>query len=227
MHFVKLKNEVLKNTYQERLKIGFDNVKEGWQLADPEFTADSLKICGHPVMESWEDNYMKILAKIASANNGVVLEVGFGLGISANYIQQFGVCKHIIIEANKKVFEKAEIFIEIAKSEVELIFGFWEDVTKKISDNSFDGILFDTYPLTPEDVHKNHFCFFQEAHRLLKPGGILTYYSDEVDSFSQKHVECLRNAGFYTINEKICKVSPPQDCQYWESKTILAPIIIK
>ncbi|MCX6744429.1 MAG: class I SAM-dependent methyltransferase [Candidatus Parcubacteria bacterium] len=214
-------------TYEERIKIGFDNLRGIWKSAQANFTDNTLKICGHPVMESWEDNYMGKLAEIATANGGTILEVGFGLGISASYIQKQKINKHIIIEANQEVYNKALEFASQAQSSVEIILGFWEDTINKLADESLDGILFDTYPLEVDDIHCNHFDFFKEAQRLLRSGGILTYYSDEIIDFSPRHVACLNKAGFSNIQGKICSVNPPAGCQYWQSNTILAPIIIK
>ncbi len=105
--------------------------------------------------------------------------------------------------------------------------GFWEDCIAEIPSESIDGILFDTYPLDAEEIHTNHFSFFSEAFRVLKPEGILTYYSDEIDHFSDEHLQKLRDAGFSDIDCKICSVSPPANCEYWNSNTILAPIITK
>lgn len=220
-------NDSRDETFNERAKIGFTNLKETWNVATAQFTEESLTICGHPVMESWEADYMKELARIATMLGGQVLEVGYGLGLSANYIQQQPIEEHIIIEANAEVLKKAQDFAAQAPRPVKLISGFWEDATAKMPTESFSGILFDTYPLTQGQVHRNHFFFFEEAFRLLKPGGVFTYYSDEITHFSPDHLAALKKAGFRNINAKICQVDPPKDCLYWKSQTILAPIIIK
>ncbi len=219
--------DVREETYNERLNIGYDNVRNQWEEAPAYFDDSTLKICGHPVMEGWEDNYMKKLAEVATSRQGVVLEVGFGMGISAGYVQNGNIEKHIIIEANKDVFEKANGFVSQAKKPVELIFGFWEEAIKQILDGTISGILFDTYPLSEAEIHTNHFYFFDEAYRILKPGGVFTYYSDEIDSFSPGHMAALRKAGFNKISSEICQVNPPANCQYWKSNTILVPIVTK
>lgn len=214
-------------THQSRCNIGFLPDFQMWRDAPALFTDDELVIQGHPVMERWEDEYMKELAVIATSNGGTVLEVGFGMGISAGYIQSQKIDAHIIIEANEAVFATLTDFAKNSNQPVKPLLGFWQDVTKSLPDQSITGILFDTYPLTEEEIHQNHFTFFEEAYRLLRPGGILTYYSDEIDDFSQPHLDKLQAAGFKNIEKKICSVSPPESCQYWKSNTILAPIIIK
>lgn len=215
------------STYQKRLEIGFADLRERWPAAPAQWSEDALTICGHPVMERWEDGYMRELARIAASRGGAVLEVGFGMGISASYLQRQAIAEHVIIEANADVFHKVEKFADGARVPVQALFGFWEDVVPRLAAGSVSGILFDTYPLVPEDVHRNHFAFFREAHRLLKPGGVLTYYSDEPYRFSDEHLACLKRAGFSRIGAVTCRVKPPEDCQYWKSGTILAPIVVK
>ena len=146
---------------------------------------------------------------------------------SAGYIQEYDIDTHIIIEANNDVFEHLKDFSKKAQKPVVPLFGFWQTAVNDIEPNSISGILFDTYPLTEDEVHRNHFDFFKTAYNLLKPGGILTYYSDEIDDFSEDHRHALKEAGFQNIDKEVCSVTPPEDCEYWKSPTIVAPIIYK
>jgi len=200
------------------------------------YTRESLDIAGHEIMQRWETNYMKKLAAIACRQGGNILELGFGMGISAHFIQTHKysqaspkVKKHVVIEAHPEVCKCAKKMFakELRVKQLELLQGYWEKVTKKLKPGSFDGILFDTYPMTEKEIHKNHFFFFKEAHRLLKKGGVLTYYSDEARRFSREHRKKLREAGFKEIGWETCKVRPPRGSMYWRKRTILAPVIIK
>jgi guanidinoacetate N-methyltransferase len=177
-------------------------------------------------MEDWEAGYMRELAKMATSNGGVVLEVGFGLGLSATYIQAQPFDKHLIIVANQEVFSQLQEFANRAKQPVEALFGFWQEVLPTIAAESLDRILFDTYPISKDDFNYTPAVhFFQTAYRVLKPGGVFTYFSYEVDDFSKPHLEKLSNAGFRQIEKRVVPVRPPKECEYWGYQTILAPII--
>jgi len=211
----------------DRADIEFE--KEDWKDAKADFSDKDLKIFGYAVMEDWETPYMKDLADIAASGGGVVLELGFGMAISAKFIQQHNIKRHIIIEANHDVAEKAREFAKTAPHSVEVLEGFWEEVIDKVPDGSVDGILFDTYPLTDKELYQNHFFFFPFAYKKLKSGGVFTYYSDEIKKFGKVHLEKLQEASFKERNIKyrLCKINPPKDCEYWKANTILSPIIIK
>jgi len=172
---------------------------------------------------------MKMLADIVTKNGGEVLEVGFGLGISARFIQKHKIKTHTIIESHPDVIKRCQKIYseEIRNKKIVLLKGFWEDITYGLPKESFDGILFDTYPEIEQMSGKNHFFFFKEAYRLLKRGGIFTYYSDEATGFSKTHLQRLNDAGFTDIKFNPCKINPPEDCNYWNKKSIIAPIIIK
>merc|ERR1719330_625759 len=104
-------------------------------------------------MESWEAPYMRALAAAACAptGGGRVLEVGFGLGISAGYIDaEASVTEHVIIEANEAVLGRAGLWADTARRPTVVLGGFWQEVAGDLETGSFGGILFDAFPLTPQ-----------------------------------------------------------------------------
>ncbi len=182
------------------------------------------------IIQAWEVPYMKKLAEIATSRGGDVLEVGYGMGISAGFIgKSKRIDTHTIIECHpmmignlKKRFSK-----EIRNGRVIVKEGFWEDITNKMPGKCFDGILFDSCPLDKEVELFQFFPFFEEAFRLLKDDGVFTYFSDEPKKISRVHMEELKKVGFRSIKFEVCKVRPPKTCLYWKHSTIIAPIIKK
>jgi spermidine synthase len=153
-----------------------DKMSDSWQSSDIDINDDFLKIQGHPVMERWETPYMARLAEIAAQGGGKVLELGFGMAISATFIQSHPIKEHVIIEANDQVAERARAWSnDTAKSVVKINHGFSWDVSPQLADGSFDGILYDTYPIQAGKANLHHRDFFAEAHRLLRKGGVFTY----------------------------------------------------
>lgn len=97
---------------------------------------------GRVIMHEWERPLMKKIAEFVCENGGHILELGFGMGISADYIQKQNIETHTIYEVNPEVYENALKWSE-DKYNVKVIPKDWfEDM-----DNwpVFDGILFDTY----------------------------------------------------------------------------------
>lgn len=215
-----------RDTRASRVQIGFPT-PDCWRDAPAYYDGHTLTIEGHPVMEDWEAEYMRELADIATQAGGTVLEIGFGMGIAAGYIQAHDIREHIIIEANRQVHDHAAAFARSARVRTRALLGMWESITPLLPDASITGILFDTYPLTEADIHRNHFAFFPEAYRLLVPGGVFTYYSDESEDFSKTHREALTDTGFRHIDKRVCAVAPPASCLYWNKPTIVAPIITR
>lgn len=182
------------------------------------------------IMQKWETPYMEKLANTATSSGGDVLEVGFGMGISANFIEKSNKIKtHTVIECHPTIISNAKkkYSKEIKNGRFILLEGFWEDITKKLPDKHYDGILFDSCPLDKEVEFFQFFPFFKEANRLLKDSGIFTYFSDEASEISKQHRKELEDANFHNIKFEVCPINPPENCIYWKAKSIVVPIIRK
>jgi guanidinoacetate N-methyltransferase len=216
-----------------------NDCKSTWSGEKTKLTEDILEIAGHPVMERWETPYMNALAEIATSKGGDVLEVGFGMGISAGFVQQNTINSHTIIEANDNVYEKLCLFAKDAKNTVIPKKGLWQDVVATLEEKSFDGILYDTYPLSEEDMHQHQFSFLKNAYKLLKDDGVLTYcnltswgnlrgkYETDKEFFELSQLPHLKEIGFSNIEYKTISVTPDESCKYYQHATIVAPVIRK
>ena len=117
------------------------------------------------VMMSWEKDLMKEHAKIACHNQGDVLEIGFGLGISATEIQKLNPKSHTIVEPHLQILEKLYEWV-VAKDNVIIVEGEWLKEIHQLK--KYDGIFYDTFG---DDDYKK---FADHAFDLIKPNGKIT-----------------------------------------------------
>ena len=73
---------------------------------------------GWDVMSTWETPIMQKHADIVCANGGHILEFGFGMGISADLIQEKDIESHTIIEINDGIYDA---LVEWAKDKPNVI----------------------------------------------------------------------------------------------------------
>lgn len=182
-----------------------------------------LLIGGWQVMQSWEEPLMQVMAREVTAQGGDILEIGFGMGISARKIMQYGCNSYTVIEAHPVIVEKAEEWGSMQRIPVTVIEGLWQDVVPTLT-NQFDGIFFDTYPLSEQERHRNHFPFIPIAPRLLRKNGVLVYYSDETTEFRAEHLQLLLT---YFDEVKLIKVAglcPNAYCEYWKESNMIVPV---
>ncbi|MEX5635057.1 class I SAM-dependent methyltransferase [Parafrankia sp. FMc2] len=205
-------------------------IRGDWEGSPADYSDPSqLVIQGQQVMQDWELPLMKVLAENAAANGGDLLEVGFGMGISATAVQERGVRSHTLIEINHDVAEQFEQWRRgWPDRDIRLVFGDWRDVFGELGE--FDAILYDVYPTNEQDFVRTlgpravvlAAEFFEHAAAHLRPGGVLSYYTNEIDSIGRAHQrELLKHFTSFTVR-LVTGLQPPADCTYWWAGTMAA-----
>tara|TARA_R100000808_G_C2133575_1_gene142284 strand:+ start:338 stop:892 length:555 start_codon:yes stop_codon:yes gene_type:complete len=120
------------------------------------------------VMMDWEAPIMEKSAEFICYNKGDILEIGFGMGICADYIQAHNVNSHTIVEIHPQIIEKLKVWAE-DKPNVTIIEGDWHDVEGL---STYDGIFLDTFG----DDNWNNFKSF--VLNKVKDGAKITYWNN-------------------------------------------------
>ena len=96
------------------------------------------------VMHIGEKTTMQKLAEIVTRNGGDILELGFGMHLSADAVQSNpNVTSHTIIEVHPEIYKRA---LEWSKNKpnTKILLGDWINILPTLTDK-FDGILHDTH----------------------------------------------------------------------------------
>ena len=164
---------------------------------------------GSTIMMAWEHPVMKQHAEIVCKNGGDILEIGFGMGISAQYIQEQEIDSHTIIEIHPEIAEKAREWAR-DKENVEIIEADWYDVVDELK--TYDGIFYDA----ERDDHKDE--FYQIIKSSLKAGGAYTFFNPKGDGIKNHH-SIKENVRYELID-----IDPPEN-PYLKSNIYYLPII--
>lgn len=184
------------------------------------------------IMEEWQIPLMQAMAEVVTESHGSILEIGFGYGVSATLIQERGVRSHTIIECNDSVVETYFRWKDLFKeNRIDLVHGLWQDTIDELG--LFDGIFFHTYPLNEEEYMKyvhgratfaEH--FFESAARHLHPGGVLTYFSNEIDSLGRGHQRALFRH-FSSVSLRVISLELPDDINdtWWADSMVIVKAV--
>ena len=131
------------------------------------------------VMMDWETPIMQAKADYVCSNGGNILEVGFGMGISAGYIQSHSIDSHTIVENHPDIIPRAQAWAS-EKSNVTIVTGSWFSVRSNLS--TYDGLFYDTF----ED--NNEVEFSSSLSSLVKQGGVATWWNRNSSESNQYNI---------------------------------------
>lgn len=202
------------------------SIAGAWGSAQAINNEEELLIEGQEVMQAWERPLMQRIADRVAASHGDVLEIGFGMGISATMMQETGVRSHTIVELNQEVRELAGVWrAQRPEADIEIVAGSWREVMPTLG--NFDGILWDAFPISDTEFNQIVMrdstvaeSFFPQAAAHLRPGGSFSYYTNEVDCLSRTHQRSLLRYFDRFSLEVVDGLRPPEDCQYWWNDTM-------
>ena len=162
---------------------------------------------GMEVMMSWEAPIMEKSAEYVCQSKGDILEIGFGMGICADYIQTGGVNSHTIVEIHPQIIERLNAWAE-GKSNVTIVEGDWNSVNL----GTYDGIFLDTYG----DENWNNFKTFALAKA--KSGAKVTYWNSYLDNVNQH--------GFNDVNYEQIDINPDKNSYYLSDDIYYMPKVV-
>ena len=146
------------------------------------------------VMMDWEAPIMQASAEYVTNSGSAksILEIGFGMGISANYIQQYGPTTHTIIEAHPEIILRANDFAKNNEG-VSILEGNWYDLVREGLLETYDGIFIDTYFDPYIEKFKEYYP------QLLNKGGRMTWWNPMEDKLPSDNIRFQKNIEYQMI----------------------------
>lgn len=158
------------------------------------------------VMMEWEAPIMEASANYVCENGGDILEIGFGMGISAGYIQGSSIKSHTIVECHPQVLEKAREWAT-DKPNVTIIEGEWFNIKDSLA--TYDGVFYDTYGESDWSL------FSKNIESLVKPNAKVTWWNN--------------NTNYTTIHDingvvyEVINIDTPPENNYFNSNKYYLP----
>jgi amino acid adenylation domain-containing protein len=209
--------------------------EQKWGDRAVHYEDSQLLIGGQQVMQDWERPLMRAMAEVVTETHGDILELGFGMAISATYIQEFGARSYTVIEANEGVAEYFKQWkSQFPGRNIRMIQGKWHNVIDQLEEESYDGVFFDTVPTDEEEYTREVINnavmaedFFPVAAKVLRKGGIFTWYTNEINSLSRRHQRLIFKYFSSFTASVVRPLLPPEDCHYWFADSMMVVKAIK
>ena len=140
------------------------------------------------IMHSDHIDYEHAVADFITKENHNILEIGYGMGLSAKRIQTHNPALHVIIEKEKEIYDKAVEWVG-DKENITVIHGDYKDKIATLTDK-FDGI----YHSADKEQKGNLFNFANDIKSLAKDNCILVmlnwdHNTDIINKANYKKIE--------------------------------------
>lgn len=185
------------------------------------------------IMEDWQTPLMRAMADYGCQAGNDVLEIGFGRGVASTFIQHLDVASHTIVEMNPH--SVSDHYVpwrqRYPQQDIRLVAGRWQDTLAQLAD--YDAVFFHAFPMNESEfeqhvLHSATYAehFFATAAGLLRPGGVFTYMTTEIDSLSRRHQRSLLQH-FAEIQLKVVSLSVPDDTRdaWWADSMVIVRAI--
>ncbi|MFA7893821.1 class I SAM-dependent methyltransferase [Pseudomonas putida] len=152
-----------------------DPQRSDYLEAEAIYSGDSLRIGDEFVMHEWERPLIRRMVEDLNLTPGDrLLEIGFGMGISASILQEFRPASHTIVEPHPQVLEQAERW-KSGRASIQLHTGYWQKLGTPAQ--RYSAIFFDPFSDKMEAVDDENLRFLEfAAQSLLGEDGRLALF---------------------------------------------------
>jgi len=201
-------------------------------FGEPNLDSYGLLVCDQQVMQYWEFPVMRKMVELLSITNSCrVLEVGYGLGLSASEIQSVHPQRHVILEPNRKIADMAREWADPLERDIHIIEARWQDFEPE---EQFDAIFFDVYPNDESEIEQNLINgsiaaehFFELASLWLKSGGRFTFWTGCRLGIPTRVQHALFELFGSVMLREVRGLRPPKSCNYWSWDTMVTVVAVK
>ncbi|MFJ3521403.1 hypothetical protein ACIPO9_02910 [Pseudomonas sp. NPDC090203] len=152
-----------------------DPQRKDYLATEAVYTGDSLRIGDEYVMHEWERPLIRRMVEdLKLTPDDRLLEIGFGMGISASILQEFGPAFHTIVEPHPQVLAKAEHWKK-TRTNIHIQPGYWQQLDS--GTQRYSAIFFDPFADDMAAVDEENLSFLKfAAQSLLGDGGRLALF---------------------------------------------------
>ncbi|NNB27078.1 class I SAM-dependent methyltransferase [Pseudomonas fragi] len=152
-----------------------DPQRKDYLATEAVYTGDSLRIGDEYVMHEWERPLIRRMVEdLKLTPDDRLLEIGFGMGISASILQEFGPASHTIVEPLPQVLVQAERW-KGSRTNIQLHLGYWQQLDPGAQ--RYSAIFFDPFADDMAAVDDENLRFLKfAAQSLLGDGGRLALF---------------------------------------------------